>query len=149
MSSKKIPDSTGKINNPLDGELGYHLRRASNMMYKKLNEALKKIDLNVPEASALLFIAENPNIKQVDIGRQLGVKRANMAPLMSNLRGQNQVKQISLDGRSHGFSVSVKGKESVKKIKKCIRDSEEWISKGLSAEERENMIQHFKGMWEK
>ena len=67
-----------KFKNPLNHHFGYQLRRASALMMADLAKSLEHFDLRTAEASILILIGANPEITQGEIGRILGIQRANM-----------------------------------------------------------------------
>ncbi|RZM33077.1 MAG: MarR family transcriptional regulator, partial [Sphingomonas sp.] len=69
----------------LDELIGYHLRRASNIMMADLTERLSVLCLTTTEASILVVLAAETAITQAEIGRRLSIKRANMAPIVAGL----------------------------------------------------------------
>jgi len=70
---------------PLEGLLGYQLRRASSAVMADFAQGLARVELKPSEASVLLLIENQPHATQSEIGRVLGIKRANMAPLVASL----------------------------------------------------------------
>jgi DNA-binding MarR family transcriptional regulator len=107
------PASSGLIANSLDRLLGYQLRRASAVMMADLARELADIDLRPAEMTALLVIAENPGCSQTEVGQVLGIKRANMVPIVSRLMDRGLIDRERADGRSHALSVTATGAEVV------------------------------------
>ena len=95
--------------NPLLGLFGYQLRRASAFSMEELGRDLAAIELRPVEASILILIGANPRTKLVDVGRELGVQRANMTPLITSLETRNLVKREATDGRSQGLLLTNAG----------------------------------------
>jgi DNA-binding MarR family transcriptional regulator len=98
--------------NPLEQLLGYQLRRASSAMMGELARGLARLELRPSEASVLLLIGANPGITQSELGRVLGIKRANMAPLSAALERRDLILRTRVDGRSQGLSLTEKGEEA-------------------------------------
>lgn len=92
------------LENPLEERLGYQLRRASNAMMTELAGRLETLNLRIVEASVLVLIKANPAITQTEIGRSLGIQRANMVPLIAGLMERGLVNRQAADGRSHALS---------------------------------------------
>jgi DNA-binding MarR family transcriptional regulator len=122
--------------NPLDGHLGYQLRRASNAMMTELSAALAAIGLKAVEASILVLIEANPGIAQGKIGQMLGIQRANMAPLAAGLLARGLVCRSPVDGRSYGFSLSPAGADITREALAVMRRHEARLAKGLSEIEK-------------
>ncbi len=107
--------------NPLENLIGYRLRRASADAMSDLARALGKIGLRPTEASALLLISVNEGMTQSDIGRILGIQRANMAPLTAGLERQGMITRRRMDGRSQSLVVSEHGAEIAARIHTAMK----------------------------
>lgn len=94
---------------PVGPRLGYMLRRASAVMMAHLGASLAPLDLRPVEATILLLIGANPNCSQSDLGRLLGIKRANMVPLIAGLVAKQMISKSVGGGRSHALSLTAAG----------------------------------------
>ena len=97
---------------PVASHLGYLMRRASAAMMARLGNALAPLGLRPVEATILLLIAANPGCSQSDIGRQLGIKRANMVPLMAGLSAKRLIDKSMGDGRTYALSLTEAGEQA-------------------------------------
>lgn len=95
--------------NPLDVLVGYQLRRISAGAMVELTRDLSPLLLTPAEASILLLVEANTGVNQSEIGRVLGIKRANMAPLTRALSMRALVQRTQTDGRSQGLAVTDEG----------------------------------------
>lgn len=57
-----------------------------------------------------MLIASNPGVTQSALCRTLGMKRANMTPLIAKLEGRGVVSKYPVDRRSHGLELTKAGK---------------------------------------
>jgi DNA-binding MarR family transcriptional regulator len=89
--------------------LGYLLRRASAAMMSDLGEHLAAVALRPVEATILILVGDNPGCIQSDLGRVLGIKRANMVPLVAGLAGRGLLVKSPVDGRSLALSLTEEG----------------------------------------
>lgn len=94
---------------PLASRLGYLLRRASLVMMADLGASLADLGLRPVEGSILMLIGATPGCIQSDIGKTLGIKRANMAPLIAGLHDKGLVDKAPVDGRSLALSLTQAG----------------------------------------
>ncbi|HWV12629.1 MAG TPA: MarR family winged helix-turn-helix transcriptional regulator [Sphingobium sp.] len=101
-----------RLINPVASRLGYRLRRSSSAMMATLGAALELVGLRPVEATILLTIGANPGCIQSDIGRMLGIKRANMVPLITGLIQKNLVQKSPVDGRSFALSLTTEGEDA-------------------------------------
>jgi DNA-binding MarR family transcriptional regulator len=104
-----MAESDTDLENPLEKRLGYQLRRVSNAMMTDLAGRLEPLGLRIVEASVLVLIKANPAITQTEIGRCLGIQRANMVPLIAGLVGKGFLVKSPVDGRSLALSLTDAG----------------------------------------
>jgi DNA-binding MarR family transcriptional regulator len=97
------------LTNPLESLLGYQIRRVSSELMAELARDLGDLGLKPSEASVLLLIRANPGVTQSEVGRQLAIQRANMAPLTARLDERGLIRRTRVDGRSHGLVVTDEG----------------------------------------
>ena len=103
--------SDNRLINPVASRLGYRLRRSSSAMMATLGAGLELVGLRPVEATILLTIGANPGCIQSDIGRMLGIKRANMVPLITGLIQKDLVQKSPVDGRSFALSLTAEGED--------------------------------------
>lgn len=107
----KPPPLADRLTDPVAPRLGYMLRRASAAMMAGLGVALAEIGLRPVEGTILILVGANPGCIQSDIGRMLGIKRANMVPLIAALAGRGLVEKSPVDGRSLALSLTSAGEQ--------------------------------------
>ncbi len=127
-------------NAPLAELLGYHLRRASAVMMADLGERLGTVGLRPTEATILLLIGSAPGCIQSDIGRILGIQRANMAPLIATLEKNGFVSRSPVDGRSHALVLTDDGAAKLAEAKACIGAHEDHFQSMFSDSESAALI---------
>ncbi|MCC4251295.1 MarR family winged helix-turn-helix transcriptional regulator [Sphingobium naphthae] len=101
-----------ELHDPIASRLGYLLRRASATMMADLGEALGAVGLRPVEGTILILVGANPGCIQSELGRALGIKRANMVPLIAGLTAQNYLEKSPVDGRSFALSLTPRGEEA-------------------------------------
>lgn len=119
-----IDARTSKLTDPLETLLGYQLRRASNVMMADLGSRLQAIELRPVEASILTLIDANPGCTQSDLGRSLGIQRANMVPLMVGLTKATLVDRAPVSGRSQALRLTRTGTERLEMVRAIIEAHE-------------------------
>lgn len=126
---KDMTDDTSDsgLANPHAGRLGYVLRRASAEIMSELGHALEAIGLRPVEASILTVIGANPGCIQSDIGRMLGIQRANMAPLISGLVRRDLIVKSKIDGRTQGLALTPLGGEKAREAEAAMSRNETQI----------------------
>ncbi len=106
------PNAPKELHDPIASRLGYLLRRASATMMADLGEALGAVGLRPVEGTILILVGANPGCIQSELGRALGIKRANMVPLIAGLTAQNYLEKSPVDGRSFALSLTPRGEEA-------------------------------------
>lgn len=97
------------LTDPVADHLGYLLRRASLVMMADLGSSLAATELRPVEGTILMLVGANPGCTQSDIGRALGIKRANMVPLIAGLCDKGLVEKERVDGRSQALLLTGAG----------------------------------------
>lgn len=120
----KPADPENRLKDPVASRLGYMLRRASAAMMAGLGARLADIGLRPVEGTILILIGANPGCIQSDVGRMLGIKRANMVPLIAALAERELVKRSPVDGRSLALSLTGAG-EALREQVDAIMDMHE------------------------
>jgi DNA-binding MarR family transcriptional regulator len=146
----KAPDEPAVESQPttsLDRFVGYQLRRASSVLLGDLARLLSAIDLTVAEASVLRLIADEPDITQSDLGRILGIQRANMAPLTAGLVERGLVERGRVDGRSQGLKVTEAGRRLADQASACMIAHEAQVLPELTGEERRALVTLLSRIW--
>ncbi|WP_033926642.1 MarR family winged helix-turn-helix transcriptional regulator [Sphingomonas sp. 35-24ZXX] len=125
MTDLAVTDAEpGRLADPLEDLLGYWLRRASGVMMADLGVGMAEADLRPTEATILILIRANPGLTQSDIGRVLGIARANMAPLMGRLQKRGFIQKVRVDGRSQALTLTEGGMAKVE-VAQAIIDAHE------------------------
>jgi DNA-binding MarR family transcriptional regulator len=129
-----------QLTDPLENRLGYQLRRASAVMMADLGQSLAPLELRPVEATILTLIGANPGCTQSDIGRSLGINRANMVPLMSRLLKKGMIEKAPVDGRSQALTLSHAGQAKVDAAKAIIDEHEARFQMHLNKANRNILI---------
>jgi DNA-binding MarR family transcriptional regulator len=141
------PPGVAPLVNPLEGLLGYQLRRGSQAMLDDLVSMLKDLHLRPSSASVLLLVAANPGVTQSRIGQLLAIERANMVPMTAKLAQQGMLTRLRADGRSHGLHLTDEGKKVAVKIRKRIADHEAKLWRDAKPSERTTVLGFLKSLW--
>ena len=137
-----LPDPFGDL-------LGYQLRRLSQIVMADLTERMEPLEIRPTEASVLYVIAATPGATQSDIGRVLGIKRANMAPLIAGLEARGLVSRSAVDGRSQALRLTAEGETLRARARNATRENERRCFAMLSDGERLELTEKLRGLWEK
>ena len=128
------------LKDPIGMRLGYQLRRASMVMTADLAAKLAPLDLRPTEATILLLVGANPGCRQGEIGELLGIKRANMVPLVARVVGVGLVDRARADGRTHSLTLTGKGVAKVAAVKKALDRHEASFLSRLNGKSLRNLL---------
>lgn len=132
----------------LSNRFGYQFRRASDAMMADLRNRLDEENVNPTQASILLIVADNAGITQSDVCRILGIKRANMVPLIAKLESDKLIERYPLDGRSHALTVTPLGESVLEKVKSHIEEHEARYLSRLDADFVARLMRELPKLWE-
>jgi len=124
-----------RLASPLDGLLGYRLRRASMVLMADLASVLRPFGLSAGEASLLILVGANPGCRQSDVGRALEIKRANLTPLVGRLKARALITDAPIDGRSLSLTLTEEGRTLQETVLARIAASDRAVRKRLSGDE--------------
>lgn len=113
-------DTASRLKDPMEMRLGYQLRRASMALMSDLAARLEPLELRPVEATILLLIGSNPGCRQGEIAESLGIKKANMVPLMAALVDSGLVDRARADGRTHALSLTARGAAKVTALNRVL-----------------------------
>ncbi len=140
MANKTGTDQYLEPTNPLEPYLGYHLRRISAASMASLAISLNELGIRPSESTVILFIKTNPGVRQTLIGKYLGIRRANMAPLIAVLESKGLCRKKVLDGRSSGIQLTRAGIRCATRIEQKIQENEERCFGQLNDQERKTLM---------
>ncbi len=93
-------------------------------MMAQFSERLSPLNVSSTEASVIMMIEANSGVTQSELSRSLGIKRANMAPLIARIDDRALVKRTPVDGRSQGLELTAAGSKLASEIKIVVQDHE-------------------------
>lgn len=126
----------------LDGLVGYHLRRASGAFSNDFARAIEGTGMRQVLFGILSVVGANPNINQGEVGRSLGIQRANMVALINQLVDADLVDRqtASYDRRAFALNLTPAGDAMLKDCLARIETHEQRMLAGFSAAERKTLI---------
>jgi DNA-binding MarR family transcriptional regulator len=135
------------MNDPLSELPGYALRRASAAMLQDLGRRMVPLGLTPTEASIMILVEANSGITQSDIGRALGIKRANMTPMTARLEERKLIARQPVDGRSHGIVLTPDGQAVLAQAWIAVRAHEAHLLSLVGEGERAALQNALRSLW--
>lgn len=142
----KTTDPIRPLKDPLEHQLGYQLRRAAFATISALVESFSALGLRLTETTFLRFVHANPGCTQAEVGRALGVKRANLVPIVNDLMRNGYLERTPADGRSHSLYVTKEGIELHRKINRIVADHERFFFGDLPDDARQMLMGVFRSL---
>ena len=126
----------------LDSLVGYHMRRAMGAFNVDYARAVAGTPIRQGLFAVMSVIAANPGISQGIVGKALGIQRANMVALITELSelGFIDREPSATDRRAFNLTLTEKGAVMLKDTLARIQDHEERMLAALSPAARQSLI---------
>lgn len=137
-----VPHVTGIDYGPLDGLVGYAIRRAQLVIYDDFMQALAPWELSPQRYSALTIIARNPGLKQTELGRIIGIARSGVVTVTNALEALGYVERAdsAQDKRAFALRLTRRGAQALSKIEQAVHQHDERIAARLTADEKATLL---------
>ncbi len=137
------PHIAGVDYGPLDGLIGYAIRRAQILIYEDFLAALAPWDITPQRFSALTIIGHNPGLKLTELARILGIARSGAVQLVDHLQAQGHVERLDTehDRRAYALALTGEGRKALQRITRAVREHDARIGATLDGDERASLIQ--------
>lgn len=90
--------------------VGYTLRRAQMAAFRNFTRRFADLDVRPTQLGVLTVVARNPGLTQSRVGASLGIKRANLVPLLNGLEDRGLIDRArASDRRSHALHLTAAG----------------------------------------
>jgi DNA-binding MarR family transcriptional regulator len=122
----------------LEGLLGYSLRRAQVAISRSFVQIFADLDVRQTQLGVLNVIEGNPGLKPSQVGASIGIKRANVGPLLDELESRGLVRRepSPSDRRSQALYLTAGGTALMAELHRREAAHEERIAAFLTADER-------------
>ncbi|WP_214470068.1 MarR family transcriptional regulator [Mesorhizobium sp. dw_380] len=133
----------------LDAQIGYNLKRASAFALNDFAIELADVDLRPVTYGMLALIDERPGIRAAELCRRLGMKSANMAPLLAELeeRGLVERDDHAEDKRVRVLTLTQAAREAMPPWRQQVRRHEDRFLQRLTKKERAMLLRLLRLIW--
>jgi DNA-binding MarR family transcriptional regulator len=138
-----MADGGGAIGlGPLDGAVGYLLRRAQLAVFEDFARRFAALDLTPAQFATLLAIRENPGRRQSEIAAALGVQRPNFVALMDSLERRGLAARVRSgeDRRANALELTKAGAALLDRALAAQGEQEAAIRAAIGETERRQLI---------
>lgn len=127
---------------PLPGLIGYALRRAHGAVFHQFRRHFADLDIRPVQLGILTVVGNNPDLKQSEVSAALGIKRANLVPLLDDLarRGVLRREKVATDRRSHALRLTEAGDALLRACRAREAAFEQGLAAGLGPGGRRQLL---------
>ncbi len=118
--------------------LGYHVKRAYNVIRSDLQRTLEPFGLRIITYSALVLIVDNPGVRQSQLADALSIERPNLVVIIDELEQRELIvrERVPTDRRAHALKATLAGRRLCEKAVKADHAHEAALLSGLSEKDR-------------
>jgi DNA-binding MarR family transcriptional regulator len=123
--------------------MGYMLRQGQLFVYHDFFHALASEAIRPPQFSILEVVGKNPGIRPSDVAAAIGVKRANLVPLVTSLEDRGLLTRASAanDRRAQALQLTPEGKLRLEHWTTMIQPHENRLAERLGPNGRAQLLQ--------
>ena len=127
---------------PLNGHLGYFVRRLQVSIFQDFIRRLASIDVSPAQFSVLVVISANAGLSQAELGVTLGIERARLVRMLHQLeeRGLTQRLPSSADGRRHELRLTRDGQKLLAQARTLASQHEAALQMRLGADKHRLLL---------
>ncbi len=114
----KKPPATEVSDATLRRFVGYHMKRAFNIVQADLNQALKPFGLRMVTYTALVLIVDNPGLRQTQLADAMDIERPNLVVIIDELERQELITRdpVPTDRRAYALKATLAGRQLYDKV---------------------------------
>jgi len=127
---------------PLDTAVGYALKRAATALRAAMDEALRPLELTVPQYSCLEVLAQRPGLSNAELARAVFVTRQSMNLVLRGLQDRGLVARASSapHGRALPSRLTPAGRAQLGTASRAVREVEKRMLGALSAADQSRLL---------
>ena len=136
-----MPDGRDAMRH-LEGLLGFALRRTQVAVSRSFVATFADLDVRQTQLGVLNVVEADPGLRPSRVGALLGIKRANIGPLLEGLerRGLLRREPSADDRRSQSLFLTAQGTALVAELHRREAAHEARIAAGLDTQERAQLL---------
>lgn len=122
--------------------VGYHLKRASNLILADLANTLAPYELRMLTYTALVLIVDNPGIRQYQLADAMDIERPNLVIIIDELEQRELIlrERVPTDRRAYAMHPTLAGKQLYKKATKAVNTHDKKMFKHVSKTDKKIII---------
>lgn len=141
------PENDAKTQNAISHEtlerfIGYHMKRAFNVVKADLTQTLKPLDLRMLTYTALVLIVDNPELSQSQLANAMDIERPNLVVIIDELERRALItrERVPTDRRTYALRATLAGRRLCEKAVAADVAHEARLFAGLDENTRDMLI---------
>ncbi|WP_300514665.1 MarR family transcriptional regulator [Aliiroseovarius sp.] len=122
--------------------LGYHMKRAFNVVQADLTATLKPFDLRMLTYTALVLICDNAGLSQAQLAAAMDIERPNLVVIIDELERRELINRtrVPTDRRTYALIPTLAGRRLCDQAVAAVEAHEAKLFAGLDDEMRAAMV---------
>jgi DNA-binding MarR family transcriptional regulator len=127
---------------PLEGYVGFMLRRIQTAVFSEFIASLNELDLRPAQYTLLEVIDANPGLRQSDAATALGIQKANFVTLVQELERRSLIerRRSTADRRSYSLHLQPRGRRLLEAARDRHDAQESRLGALLGPQDRERLL---------
>ncbi|MBX2883962.1 MAG: MarR family transcriptional regulator [Granulosicoccus sp.] len=141
------PKKVSVVSNQVSDEtlrcfLGYHMKRAFNVVKADLTLVLKPFELRMLTYTALVLIKDNPGLSQTQLAHAMDIERPNLIVIVDELECRDLIvrERVPTDRRTYALKITLAGQRLCEKAIAAVEAHEDHLFADLDSDTRETLI---------
>ena len=136
------PVKTPVLDETLQQFLGYHLKRASNVVQADLARTLKPFELRMLTYTALVLVVDNPGLSQTQLAEAMDVERPNLVVIVDELERRALIvrNRVPSDRRAYALLATSEGAQLCTRAVAAVTAHEAELFDGIDAQTAKTMV---------
>lgn len=128
--------------------IGYHMKRAFNVVQSDLAQTLKPFDLRMLTYTALVLIVDNPGMRQSQLADAMDIERPNLVVIIDELERREIIirDRVPTDRRAYALKATLAGRQLYAKAVAAVTEHEEKLLAELDADSIDTVIAAMKAI---
>lgn len=134
--------ASGPDMSPLPGLVSYTLRRTHAAVFARFRRRFSDLDISPVQLGILTVVHNNPGLNQAAVSAALGIKRANLVPLLDGLaqRGLIERLRVASDRRAHALHATRAGADLLAELQRREQAFEAEITALIGAAGKRQLV---------
>lgn len=118
--------------------LGYHMKRAFNVVQADLLRTLKPFELRMLTYTALVLITDNPGLRQSQLAAAMDIERPNLVVILDELERRELIlrERVPTDRRAYALAPTLAGRQLCDKAVAAVTAHENRLLEHLDQDAR-------------